>query len=70
MARATKSNGFGRENGFLSDIVSGEVAVETPNGFCSTNGNEATCTSMQQGASGDIRGYGARSGTGKTLTVK
>ena len=32
MARATKSNGFGRDNGFLSDVVSGDVIVENPDG--------------------------------------
>lgn len=32
MARATKSNGFGRDQGFLSDIVAGDVIVENPDG--------------------------------------
>ena len=32
MARATKSNNWGRINGFLSDIVGGTVIVENPDG--------------------------------------
>jgi hypothetical protein len=55
---------------FLSNLVKGEVAIETPNGYCSTSGDEATCTSMQEGPSGMVRFYGARSGMGKQLTVK
>ena len=32
MARASRNNGFGRDNGFLSDVVSGDVIVENPDG--------------------------------------
>lgn len=76
MARATKSNGFGQAPGFLSDLVKGDVTVETSDRVWTADGEWATYGE----GSGGVRPYkewgdgtmkrGARSGHAKTLTVK
>jgi hypothetical protein len=63
--KASINNNFGRRDGFLSDIVKGEVTVETPGRVIGPDTPWAY--HEPQGAE---RIIGARSGTGKTLTTK
>ena len=66
MARASKNNNFGRRDGFLSDIVKSEMCpVEVPNRTINPGDEWADHKPMA-----NDRLYGARSGTGKTLTTK
>ena len=65
MARASIKNNFGRRDGFLSDIVKGEVTVDVPN---RTIGPETEWANHVPAPA--ERMTGARSGQGKTLTVK
>ena len=68
MAKASKNNGFGRKEGFLSNLVNGDVTVETPDGI--QTGTTDDLGAYREGSSGGMRMYGARSGTGQKLSVK
>ena len=65
MARASIKNNFGRRDGFLSDIVKGDVTVDVPN---RTIGPDTPWAEYAPAPA--ERMTGARSGSGKTLTVK
>jgi hypothetical protein len=65
MAKASKNNNFQGNSGFLSDIVKGEVTVETVNRVI---GPDTPWAYHEPEPA--VRPIGARSGQGKTLTTK